>query len=213
MRYSELPKQLSIHNVSCKEMIFYQYLPIKLVGMKGVIFEDRLKYFDSIIKEACSDFIKENGLCRYINSNIYLTAKYMYQPANYSFNRIGYHSDGFLTDDINYIWSDRNPTIFNSGKFNLTMDDAISMKEMDIQALRENEITFPNNTLLRLNQFNIHKVNDIQEIGMRTFIKVSFSKDRYDLVGNSHNYLIDYNWEMKDRKDERNIPQTIIING
>lgn len=43
---------------------------------------------------------------------------------------------------------------------------------------------------------------------MRAFLKVSFSKDKYDLLGNSHNYLMDYNWEMKARKEDRNIPQS-----
>jgi hypothetical protein len=43
---------------------------------------------------------------------------------------------------------------------------------------------------------------------MRTFVKVSFSYDKYDLVGNSHNYLLNYAWEMKERKDDRNIPQS-----
>lgn len=42
---------------------------------------------------------------------------------NCSFNRMGYHSDGFLTDDINYIWCDNNPTIFNISAFNLTLDE------------------------------------------------------------------------------------------
>ena len=43
----------------------------------------------------------------------------------------------------------------------------------------------------------------------RTFFKLSFSKDKYDLKGNSHNYLFDYNWEMRERKENRNIPQQL----
>jgi len=46
---------------------------------------------------------------------------------------------------------------------------------------------------------------------MRTFVKISFSKDKYDLIGNSHNYEMDYKWDMKERKEERNIPQTALI--
>jgi hypothetical protein len=55
---------------------------------------------------------------------------------------------------------------------------------------------------------NIHKVAPVLVGGMRTFVKVSFSYDKYDLVGNSHNYLLNYAWEMKERKDDRNIPQS-----
>ena len=73
----------------------------------------------------------------------------------------------------------------------------------------ENEITFPDCTILRLDEYNIHKVNDRDYFeGMRTFVKVSFSQDNYDLEGNSHNYELNYYWKMKPRKIERNIPQS-----
>lgn len=209
MKYGDEPKDLGLFNIECKEMMFYQYLPIKMPKQVEPIFEERLKCFDKLIGKICCDFIGEFGLDRYVDSYVYLTAKYMFQMPNCSFNREGYHSDGFLTDDINYIWSDKNPTTFNKSDFNLTLDDNLSLLEMEEQALVENEFCYPNNTLVRLNQFNIHKVSEIKEIGMRTFLKVSFSKDKYDLAGNSHNYLIPYEWEMRKRQEIRNIPQIL----
>lgn len=80
---------------------------------------------------------------------------------------------------------------------------------MNQQANSENEITYPSKSLLRLSQTVIHKVAENQASGMRTFVKVSISKDKYDLVGNSKNYLLDYNWEMRERKEKRNIPQKL----
>jgi hypothetical protein len=129
---------------------------------------------------------------------------------NCSFNRTGWHSDGFLTDDINYIWCDKYPTIFNRTEFHLPLDDLLSIEVMEKQAIPFNNYSYRENQLLRLNQYNIHKVAPVTEVGMRTFLKLSFSKDKYDLIGNSHNYLIDYNWEMKNRKEHRNIPQSIL---
>lgn len=209
MKYGELPRPLGQIEIDCKEMMFYQYLPIKLSGQAFCKYEDRLDVFEDIISQCINDFIHDYGIDKLLVSNIYLTAKHQYQTPENSFNRMGYHADGFLTDDINYIWSDKSPTIFNKSDFNLTLDDVISMKEMEDQALKENEVTYPVNTLLHLNQFNIHKVSENQEEGMRTFVKISFSEDRYDLIGNSHNYELDYNWKMKARKQDRNIPQTI----
>lgn len=87
--------------------------------------------------------------------------------------------------------------------------DNISLLEMKKQASPFNDVTYKENELLRLNQFNIHKVANVTDEGMRSFLKVSISKDKYDLIGNSHNYLLDYNWEMKERKQERNIPQSV----
>jgi len=208
--YGQLPKPIGVYKVDCREMMFYQYLPIKLISQSTPIIEDRLKCFSEIIGVICCDFIGTFGLDRYVNSYVYLTAKHIFQQKDCSYNRPGYHSDGFMTDDINYIWSDCNGTVFNKSRFVLTMDDSGSLVEMEAQAKPENEIVYPDNTLLRLDQYNIHKVATIDKPSMRTFIKLSFSKDRYDLIGNSHNYLLDYNWEMKDRKPQRNIPQSKI---
>jgi len=209
MKYGELPKVLDEINVECLEMMFYQYLPIKMIGESKPEVEQRLSFLKDIIGCVCCHFVAEYGLDKYIESYCYLTVKHQYQNKEKTFNRQGYHSDGFLTDDINYIWSDKSPTIFNFSDFKLTLDDKVSLSEMEEQAMPFNEKTFPNKTLLRLNQFNIHKVNENQDEGMRTFIKISFSKDKYDLIGNSHNYELDYNWQMKERSKERNIPQSV----
>lgn len=208
--YGKLPISLGQINVECKEMMFYQYLPIKLLKQDTTIYEHRLDCFTEIIKTCCEDYIKEFGLESFINSYIYVTAKYLYKMANCSFNRMGWHSDGFLTEDINYIWCDKFPTVFNTSNFQLTLDDVISIREMDNQALASNDMYFKENTLLRLNQYNIHRVNPTSNEGMRAFLKVSFSKDKYDLIGNSHNYFLDYDWEMKPRSPQRNIPQSKI---
>lgn len=212
MKYGELPKELGLFKVDCKEMMFYQYLPIKMPREASPTYESRLSCFNKLIDEICEAFIKEYGACTYLNSYMYLTARHMYQVPNCTFNREGYHSDGFLTDDINYIWCDKYPTIFNKTLFNLIPDDKIAIKMMEMQAESRNEVTYQENQLLRLNQFNIHKVAPIKEECMRTFLKVSFSKDKYDLIGNSHNYLFNYKWDMKSRNKERNIPQSNLKN-
>ena len=210
MKYGELPKELGIFDVEAKEMMFYQYLPIKMPNETQPIYEQRLKCFDALVGAICFDYIGEFGLDNYVNSYVYLTAKHLYQMPNCSFNRTGWHSDGFLTDDINYIWCDKYPTIFNKTDFDLPLDDLLSMEEMEKQAMPFNDVIYKENQLLRLNQFNIHKVAAITKGGMRTFLKVSISKDKYDLIGNSHNYLLNYDWEMKQRKEARNIPQSVV---
>jgi len=212
MKYGSLPKYLGTHKIQCEEMLFYQYLPIKLKNQTELIFEERLKCFEKLIGNICCDFVGEYGLNRFVTSYIYITAKKMYQVNGCSFNRKGYHSDGFLTDDINYIWSDKNPTVFNYSSFKLTQEDTISLYEMDKQANKKTIKIYPENSLLRLDQFNIHKVNENKELVLRTFVKVSFSSDKYDLKGNSKNYLLDYDWKTRDRGLERNIPQQLINN-
>jgi hypothetical protein len=209
MIYGSLPKYLGLHEIQCDEMLFYQYLPIKLKSQRGLFIEERLKCFEDLIGNVCCDFVGEFGLDRFVDSYIYLTAKKMYQVGGTSFNRMGYHSDGFLTDDINYVWCDKNPSVFNFSPFKLTLNDKVSMQEMEDQANEEAIEIYPENSLLRLDQFNIHKVSETKKLTLRTFVKVSFSLDKYDLKGNSKNYLLDYDWVMLERKIERNIPQTL----
>jgi len=210
MKYGMLPKSLGIFEAECRELMLYQYLPIKMTNETETIYEPRLNCFEKLINEICLDYIREFGLDKYLNSYIYLTAKNLFTKPDLPFNRGGWHSDGFLTDDINYIWCNKYPTTFNTSYFNLTLEDNISLIEMEKQANPLNDVIYKENELLRLNQFNIHKVSPVNG-GMRCFIKVSISKDKYDLIGNSHNYLLNYNWEMRERKQERNIPQSLIL--
>jgi hypothetical protein len=204
--YGQLPVSLGVHEADCKEMLFYQYLPIKLQGQSEPIVEQRLLCFSGLVGACCCDYIGKNGLDAYMHCNVYLTAKHMYQQPGCSFNRPGYHSDGFMTDDINYVWCDNNPTVFNTSIYALTQHHEHSLTEMEQQSMKEMEVVFKDKELLRLDQFNIHKVGDITTPGMRTFFKLSFSKDQYNLIGNSHNYLLDYRWELKHREETRNHP-------
>ncbi|MEO9884966.1 MAG: hypothetical protein ABJG33_04945, partial [Balneola sp.] len=190
MKYGELPTDLGIHQLECNEMMFYQYLPIKLKGQSKPVFEQRLNPFSDLIGVCLCDYVGEFGLNKFMDSYVYLTVKKQYQTKGCSFNRMGWHSDGFLTDDINYIWSDCIPTVFNSSSFNLSENDRETLKEMEIQANPNNDMCFPDGSLIRLDQFNIHRVQDTPNPILRTFFKLSVSADKYDLKGNSINYLL-----------------------
>lgn len=210
-KYGKKPKTLGIFTVESKEMMFYQYLPIKLAGTVGLSPERRLKPYMKIITDSCLDYMNTYGREAFTESYVYVTVKNLYQhKEGHSFNREGWHSDGFLTDDINYIWSDRAPTVFNLSDFDIRLDDVLGMQDMNDQAIEKNNVTYMNNMLLRLNQFSIHKVGVMPESGMRQFVKVSVSRDKYDLLGNSVNHELRYNWDMKPRKEARNVPQSKI---
>ncbi|WP_259384425.1 hypothetical protein, partial [Bacillus thuringiensis] len=61
----------------------------------------------------------------------------------------------------------------------------------------------------RLDQRVIHRSPVNFEAGMRTFVKVSISADRYDLEGNSINHLLPDRWPLRPRQVERNHPQSL----
>lgn len=208
MNYNKIAQEIRQIHCQVSEFFRYLYLPIKLRGQSSVTGEKRLYPIDPVVGAACCDFVGRDGLDKFVDSYVYLTARNEYQPPNQAFNRAGWHSDGFGTDDISYIWSNRQPTIFNSGNFFLSDDDVFSMQEMEEQAQSCYDYTFPNETLIRMDQYSIHRVGEPEE-GVRCFVKIVFSKDKFDLQGNSINYNLDYQWNYRPRRATRNIPQNL----
>ena len=209
MRYGQLPVVVGDMEIPQSEMFFYQYLPIKFSSDISIRVEPRLDKFNDLIGMALCDFVANYGLQRFTDSFVYLTVKNLFVQNGKNYNREGWHSDGFMTDDINYVWSDSFPTEFVSGEFDVVQDDKQSLLEFDKIGGSNKVITYPNNSLIRMDQFVIHRCGEITESKVRQFAKISISKDIYDLVGNSHNYLFDYNWEMRPRGNDRNIPQKL----
>lgn len=211
-RYGELPKVIDVIPTLCNEMLFYQDMLIKQKRSTQFLIEPRLDNYNRIIQSAVNDFISIFGIEEYLNTYVYLSAKNLFQPMREPYNRPGWHTDGFMSNDITYIWCDSNPTIFNHSKFTLTQDHVKSILEMEEQANPENNMSYLENTLIRINQYNVHKVADVEEARMRAFVKVSFSRDKFDLIGNTHNYELTYDWQMKPRNQNRNVPQSEITN-
>jgi hypothetical protein len=75
-----------------------------------------------------------------------------------------------------------------------------------LHSINETFVTYPDKHLLRLDQSVIHRSPIKFAPGMRTFIKVSISKDRYDLIGNSINHKLDFGPLVAERQPERNHP-------
>lgn len=200
--YGEPPIIISNNiSISPTEMCFVQYLPIKMSYFEqlgdDVKIPNNLLWTQPLIDLIHKDILQDHY--------VYLTVKHIYVSPNNMGNRPGWHSDGFQTDDINYIWTDKFPTEFCIQHFNIDNDCQKSMTQMQEQVNLNNIKTYGENSLVKLNQFNIHRTPEIG-CGYRTFIKISLSKNQYNLQGNAHNYLFDYQWNMKQRMDERNHP-------
>lgn len=199
MIYGALPRDLGPIDLSPTEMLFWLYCPIKTPGAHLVI-PPNLGQFMPIVLRAMREDPE-----RFRDSYVYLTAKTLYvTPA--SVNRPGWHADGFGTDDLNYVWYDRAPTEFIAGAFKLPDDCAESMRLMTELAIGAQVITYPPKRLLRLTPEVIHRPPVEFEPGLRSFVKVSVSPDRYDLEGNSINHLLGERWALQPRRAERNHP-------
>jgi hypothetical protein len=204
MEYGNPPKVLGHIPLNTGEMMFYLYLPIKMAGEFSIRVPDRLRFTDPVLEAVIADATE--ALPDFDDHYIYLTAKTLYVEQGSPGNRPGWHADGYGSNgDLSYIWHDMNPTEFAEQEFkDIPDDDFASMSEMERQINPSKIKVYPDCTLLRLDESVVHRVNPIVNRGVRTFIKVSVSRHRYNLAGNSKNYLFDYDWDLFDRSDVRN---------
>lgn len=201
MKYGATPEVIGKINISPVEMMCWMYCPIK-VPHGALIVPHNLRQFFPII-----DAVLADEPDRFDDEYVYITAKTLFVAGDYIGNRPGWHTDGFGTDDLNYIWSDHAPTEFYAGqKFDLpgACDDA--MARMEEQARDANLTTYPAKTLLKLDPFVVHRSPVAFDAGMRSFVKVSISRDRYNLEGNSINHGLAERWPLVPRHAERNHP-------
>lgn len=194
MKVGDAPVDLGPLDIACGEFMFVQYMPVVMPG-QGVRIPESLKPFtDMVYRAHWFDW-----------HYVYLTVKNLYVTRD-SRGRPGWHLDGFQTNDVNYVWYTSNPTEFCVQDFDIADDCDLSVRHMTSQAMEANVRTYPCRHLLRLDPKVVHRVSRSPIEGYRCFAKVSVSRDRYDLAGNAHNYLFDYDWKLSPRDQSRNHP-------
>lgn len=202
--YGTAPVNLGLIDMHITEMLFWMYCPIKLRDTHHMVIPDNLRQFEPIVYAA----MEEVGEERWRRDFVYLTAKNVYTTPDNTAQRPGWHCDGFMTDDLNYIWADKEPTLFwvPPALISLPQDHAESIAKMETitDAAPEFNRTYPLRHLLRLDQTVIHRVNDFSGSGMRAFVKLSVSRHPFNLVGNSINHKLAPDWHYEHRSAERN---------
>ncbi|WP_051447587.1 hypothetical protein [Rhizobium leguminosarum] len=212
--YGAEPKDLGRLDLDTAEMMFWLYTPIKLPGMWMETPPQQLVKYDPLLDVVRFDVIDTFGEKRWTDSYVYLSVKILHVTPDAPGNRPGWHSDGFMTNDLNYIWSDRNPTEFFIAKVPMSVraDHSVSLVDFELEISqplhsdRREHATV--NHLYRLDQTNIHRVSLNVESGKRAFIKVSVSDKPYAQLGNSINHdLPAHPRPSVERIAERNCPQ------
>lgn len=203
--YGNPPVVVKPIQISPEESLFCLYLPIKLPHSTLAV-PPTYRQFNQIIDAVR----KHEAPHTWTKSYVYLTAKHVWVEEGAPGNRPGWHADGFLTNDRNYVWYDMNPTEFWEPDFRVTFeaDHNKSLSEMEERVSASNAFikTYSNKLLLRLDETVIHRVNPAPKAGFRTFVKVSVSDQIYALKRNSINHMIDTDWKYTDRTAERNNP-------
>jgi hypothetical protein len=179
------------------------YMPILMPSRFDLRLPPGLEPLKGIIQECVThEEQKKKNHFKYA----YLSYECSFVEAGKTQKRPGWHADGFLTNDVNYIWYSAQPTIFNRKPFRVTPDHEKSIEEFEQQADERFNFTATCRSLLRIDQTVVHKAAPAEFPGVRTFVKVSFSDAEYNLKGNTHNPLFNYSWKMFDRSAVRNHP-------
>lgn len=201
-QYGKQPANLGQFDFDVSEVFYYLYLPVSLPNQIGFTLPKQLFPFISLLTTIRSDNPE-----RFERDYVYFTGKRMYVSPTISANRQGWHSDGFGTSDLNYIWFDSLPTVFNNGPFvDIPNDDKKALDCFQEQALPQNNYEGDVRALLRLDSSVIHQVQAADHHFMRTFVKVSISEHQYNLSDNSINHDLDYSWDTYSRDEARNSP-------
>lgn len=228
-QYGEGPVAIAAFDLpEWQEFMHYLYLPVRLPAhdrsnkhAQYVTLPERLAFLHGAVIYALHD---ARSVAPHLSDPyVYITVRRGFATPGNPLNRPGWHCDDFGGTDLNYIWSDAFPTriLRSSRPLAISEDDAESMHDMWRHAteagyratfgMKDTDLWIeeaPVDYLLRLSPYVIHDTPVIPEPGgMRSFFKISVSDKRYNLLGNSHNHLLDYEWEMHDRQTLRNQPQ------
>lgn len=206
--YGKPPEIVGPVDTAVDEFMTYVYLPVVIPGHGGMRLPARVEPVRPIVEAACSAETERAGTLDGLH--VYVTVKHGFATPDNPLNRPGWHCDGFGTDDINYVWWSRWGTRFALGDFGDVPDDHMTSLDVFERRVTSPDVTirsYDDFQLLRLDPYVVHATPNIPAPGgMRTFVKVSLSPHRYNLRGNAHNHLFDYQWPMFDRDTLRNDP-------
>lgn len=158
----------------------------------------------------------------------YITVDQKIVPPHRTQRRQGFHGDAFMTPENadlgqaaivenTYLACDALPTEFKAGPFDIAdvyPDIAGCLARFDELAAVQPTVTFAPYELIRITPFDVHSpaVNHADTQLLRTFIKITFSRERFNRQGNALNPLLHYeNWFWVPRNpDLRNLRNVIV---
>lgn len=206
MSYGKPPVDCgAFEHINLNEVMYYLYLPVCMPECSEIRLPPNIECLRPMIQHAQLRHMDEFGYH-------YVSARKGWATPDNPLNRPGWHCDGFGGPDMNYVWWSGASTRFwvgdlrNEENRDISADQLKSMEEFEFLATmfpRHIE-TRPAKHLYQLDRYTIHATPELTEGQMRQYVKISFSNERYNLYGNSHNYLFDYDWPMVDRETVRN---------
>lgn len=124
----------------------------------------------------------------------------------------GLHVDGFQGSRIekktkitrNYVMTTNGGTRFYPQSFIVADESKFNVFQgFDLQA--EDYIIAGENLVYFMDAYTVHESGIADRHGLRTFLRVTYDLKIFDRAGNTHNSMLDYNWDMV----ARNVHETV----
>lgn len=184
-------------------------MPIKFPGSHEYRLPAELKALAPLLHKVIDFEYAVNGdevLERYC----YLTIDQGVVPAGMMQRNEGCHTDGFqgaritpkLRSDRSYVVSNTLPTVFYLQPFAVGHLDPARHNfflDFDRQAKEENTWRPAPFEVVLMDAFSVHRGEKAARDTFRTFVRLSYTVRVFDRLGNAHNPMFDYAWEMVPR--------------
>lgn len=211
---SEFHKKIPhLPKLICKDPIsesVFEFKAIRVLDMpiympdQGWRIPEQLKQFKDVI-----DLTESNeGLYGYKDTHyVYITVDQKIVQAGSTGRRKGLHTDAYggeIGEEVThtYILSDVMPTKFYTDNFPISsLDCQKSLEEFKLYA--NNPVYYPCKQVLLLDPYVVHESPYTTEDTKRTFVKISYSRKKYNRGGNTMNELFDYDWAFVSRDANR----------
>lgn len=191
-------------------------MPIKMAGSKEYRLPVELKQFVEPISKMITFEAAHNE--KLLDFYAYLTIDQSQTNGRETHREPGLHVDGFQGNRIEpKVWCDRSyivtdcdcPSFWNQSFQSVeNMDEGTQniFHEFDRTKHYSSEIQCQPYKIYFMDCYAVHSANKAKSL-QRTFCRLSFSVRQYDRLGNSHNHLFDYKWEMFQRDIHSALPQ------
>lgn len=206
--------QDEINLYSCEELIRVLDMPIKFPGTSYRIPNELSHLSSLILKIASHEHLSNNQVNNYY---CYLTLDKRIVKKGTTTRKKGIHVDGFqgarlgekLPVDHSYILASNHPTIFYNQSFEVKNDWDKKchnyFEGFEIQKKAGSGVTYPDNTVLLIDAYCLHEAPEVVEDTFRTFLRLSYTVREFDRLGNAHNNMFDYDWDMYPRDIQKTL--------
>lgn len=159
--------------------------------------------FNPVLKPVLAELFKHED---FDDKYIYFSLKKGHVTPYTMSMRAGFHVDGFLSTDRNWVISDSLPTTVALGQFNVEPDHGTSLEQFKSQSRFKQCTQLKPHTLYELDKECVHAstTNLTDATIVRTFLKIVVADELFNGIGNAWNYKLPHIKPNAHRGSSRN---------